>query len=658
MTQLKRLFNLKYYLRPFKTLNAASSQKSKSSGKRLGFYVASIFVVILSATFSYSADIGLEWDPNSEPELAGYRLYYGIESGNYASSVDVGNKTNVTLSNLEYDTIYYFAVTAYTASGVESGYSAELAHMEPAPDPGDGGGSEIIDSDNDGISDTDETDRFGTDPYNPDTDGDGFADGQEINAGSDPVDPNSMPDNVKIWIEAEDGDTYAPMEIADDPEASGGGYVWVPDGAGSGGHAEYSFEVPVSGDYVIWGRVISNDGSSDSFLVAVDGGTDTTWHTKQGGVETWTWDVVAIRDYTAVRDTSNPLTYNLEAGSHTLSIKQREDGTKIDKILVTNDMNFVPEGLGEPIESVSQNIWIEAEEANVYAPMEIASDANASDGGYIWVPDGAGTGGYAEYTFDVSEAGDYVIWSRVISNDGSSDSFLVSVDGGNDITWHTKQGGEEIWTWDVVSIRSYADVRDASNPNIYHLAAGTHTLTIKQREDGTKIDKILITNNMGYVPDGSGEQSPSFSGIWMEAEDGSLYTPMEIASDPNATAGSYVWVPKGAGDGGYAEYTFEITDPGDYVIWSRIIANDGSSDSFLVSVDGETDITWHTKQGGEETWTWDVVSIRSYADVRDASNPNIYNLSAGTHTLTVKQRETGTKLDRILITDDLEYVPE
>jgi hypothetical protein len=342
---------------------------------------------------------------------------------------------------------------------------------------------EPTDSDNDGLSDTDETDLYGTNPYNADTDGDGISDGQEVSDGTDPTNPD--PQYAKIWIEAEDGDIYAPMEIADNAEASEGSYIWVPYGAGSNGYAEYTFEFQTTGDYLIWGRVISNDNASNSFYVSVDGGSDITWHTKQGGQETWTWDVV--------KDASNPLVVHFEAGMHSLTIKQRENGTKIDRILITNDMDYVPEGMGEQSAPTFQKLWIETENGTVYAPMQIDTDTKASNDGYIWVPIGAGSGGYAQYTFDIQEAGDYVIWGRVISNDNASNSFYVSVDGGSDITWHTKQGGQETWTWDVV--------KDASNPLVVHFEAGVHTITLKQRENGTKIDRFLVTDDISYVPE-------------------------------------------------------------------------------------------------------------------------------------------------------------
>ena len=50
---------------------------------------------------------------------------------------------------------------------------------------------EPIDSDGDGLSDRNEVNLHGTDPFDWDTDGDGVSDGDEIEAGTD---PNSVPD--------------------------------------------------------------------------------------------------------------------------------------------------------------------------------------------------------------------------------------------------------------------------------------------------------------------------------------------------------------------------------------------------------------------------------------------------------------------------------
>ncbi len=163
---------------------------------------------------------------------------------------------------------------------------------------------------------------------------------------------------VNVWIEAEDGDLQLPMEIADDKNASAGGYVWVPEGTGSNynvlesaGFAEYAFDLPESGEYVVWGRQVSNDGASDSFFISIDGQPDIVWHTRQGGQEVWTWDRVSLRDAGSPDYDSLPERFILAAGPHTLRILQREDGTKLDKILITNQMDLTdPEsntGLGQ-----------------------------------------------------------------------------------------------------------------------------------------------------------------------------------------------------------------------------------------------------------------------------------------------------------------------
>jgi len=77
--------------------------------------------------------------------------------------------------------------------------------------------------------------------------------------------------------------------------------------------------------------------------------------------------------------------------------------------------------------------------------MEIAEDQNASSGQYTWVPDGNGNefdssenSGYAEYTFEVQESGDYVIWGRVYASNIGNDSFFVSVDGSEYALWDTQ----------------------------------------------------------------------------------------------------------------------------------------------------------------------------------------------------------------------------
>src|SRR2546427_2993065 len=95
----------------------------------LAVFVACVLTVLCSLppAVSSAAQVTLAWDPNTDPDLAGYKIYYGFSSGSYQFSVDVGNRTSYLLAGLLEGQIYYLAVTAYNLSGVESGFSNEVS---------------------------------------------------------------------------------------------------------------------------------------------------------------------------------------------------------------------------------------------------------------------------------------------------------------------------------------------------------------------------------------------------------------------------------------------------------------------------------------------------------------------------------------------------
>jgi hypothetical protein len=78
-----------------------------------------------------ATSITLAWDPNTEPDLGGYKLYYGTAKGAYEFAIDVGNQTTYTISGFLKGVDYYFAVTAYNTYGLESTFSDELNYPGP-----------------------------------------------------------------------------------------------------------------------------------------------------------------------------------------------------------------------------------------------------------------------------------------------------------------------------------------------------------------------------------------------------------------------------------------------------------------------------------------------------------------------------------------------
>jgi hypothetical protein len=359
------------------------------------------------------------------------------------------------------------------------------------------------DSDADGLSDADESAIYHTDPHKADTDADGVNDGAEVAAGTDPTKSNLPANTDKIWLEAEDGDVDAPMQIAADSKASEETYLWVRQGSGNrwtpaskAGKVQYTFNLSTSGTYRIWGRVLAPTKSDDSFFVSMDGGAYKVWDIQE--CSSWAWDLVnSLKE-------NDPLLFKLSAGTHTLTLMQREDGTKIDRILITSDTQYFPQGHGEgqdevPSDDDVENTILEAETGTMTLPMAAQRDTSASSGTYLWVPQGSGNwmspsskAGTVQYSFRLSTSGTYRIWGRILAQTGKDDSFFVSMDGGAYKIWDIQKCTS--WAWDLVNSRSEGD------PVSFHLSAGTHTLSLMQREDGTKIDKLVITRDATYAP--------------------------------------------------------------------------------------------------------------------------------------------------------------
>lgn len=88
--------------------------------------------VIGMIVYAQAATIQITWNPNTESDLAGYKVYYGTASGQYGEPTDVGNTAgaNFTLTP-SVGTTYYFAVSAYDTSGNESVKSAEISAFVP-----------------------------------------------------------------------------------------------------------------------------------------------------------------------------------------------------------------------------------------------------------------------------------------------------------------------------------------------------------------------------------------------------------------------------------------------------------------------------------------------------------------------------------------------
>src|ERR1044072_7135297 len=99
--------------------------------------LSTIFVLARAA----SADtIDLMWDPNPEPEVIGYKVHVGTQSGTYTQHIDVGPTTAWSFTGAVAGQQYCFAVTAYVSGMAEGPRSNEVCGFSNWPpvltDPG------------------------------------------------------------------------------------------------------------------------------------------------------------------------------------------------------------------------------------------------------------------------------------------------------------------------------------------------------------------------------------------------------------------------------------------------------------------------------------------------------------------------------------------
>ena len=95
---------------------------------------------LLTAAPAFAKDYTFTWTANTEP-VEGYKLYYkkdgaaappfdGTDATAGAAPIDVGKVTTYTVTGLDDNATYHFALTAYSGSE-ESGYSA-IVTVNPA----------------------------------------------------------------------------------------------------------------------------------------------------------------------------------------------------------------------------------------------------------------------------------------------------------------------------------------------------------------------------------------------------------------------------------------------------------------------------------------------------------------------------------------------
>jgi fibronectin type 3 domain-containing protein len=85
-----------------------------------------VLCILLMASMAYAETISLQWDANTESDLAGYRVYQQrpVKYRGFSAYTTVrAPMTKITFTGMSSNHKYYFAVTAFNTSGLESTFS-------------------------------------------------------------------------------------------------------------------------------------------------------------------------------------------------------------------------------------------------------------------------------------------------------------------------------------------------------------------------------------------------------------------------------------------------------------------------------------------------------------------------------------------------------
>jgi hypothetical protein len=112
---------------------------SKAGKLRLISSVALLGLLLFGGNAAAQCSETFSWLPNSEPDVTGYKIYYGqSQGGPYPDWVVVGNpapvdgRIHATVEGLVCDQAYYMVCVAINEGDVESAYSNEEI-LAPGP---------------------------------------------------------------------------------------------------------------------------------------------------------------------------------------------------------------------------------------------------------------------------------------------------------------------------------------------------------------------------------------------------------------------------------------------------------------------------------------------------------------------------------------------
>ncbi len=397
--------------------------------------------------------------------MTSYIVRYGTTSGAYSSATNVGNQTSANVGGLQAGQTYYLAVTARTATGIESPPSNEATYQTPGmmppvvtlttPLPGASYQSPATIPCAANVTANGRTitkvqflngatllGEVATAPYNFSWNGVAagtysmtaravYDSNNTVTSAAATVGVTNPPPVNGLTFEATSGVITAPFKINGSTISQS-----VLTTLAASGRAVYTFNIVAPGDYTVAAKVSAADGSQNSFFVNIDAEpTDPgmIWHiVAPVGLQTRT--VSWQGSGTADSPQFVPKIFPLAAGTHQLIFRGRETNALLGAITISPVAVINP-----PPAVIAPTISLTAPptDANFVSPATVNLAASVTANGHTITKVqffnssallGESTSSPYSFAWSSVGAGTYTLKARVVYDSGSTlDSAASSI---------------------------------------------------------------------------------------------------------------------------------------------------------------------------------------------------------------------------------------
>ena len=369
----------------------------------------------------------------------------------------------------------------------------------------------------------------------------------------------------------------------------------------NGTELAWEVEISTEGEYFAAARRIAKDGGDDSAWLGVDGVEKGKEFLDVAANFTWKHSVVSLG--------------TLTAGKHTVQVRRRETGFILDRLIIANSVDKLPED-GSTIIGPAESI----PGAELPAPVFAEAPYVVGDGTSISMTASDTSGRVLKYFFEcVTDKNHNSGWQE-------STTYLdTNLVGGTEYTYRVK--GIDANKYESEYSEEASITTEGESPDVFYEVNGTCVM---------EAEHAIVSQN----GDSTGYSSP-FTGPMKWYKDstvtgfaGTGYMTTENGVSLNASwnsATELFWV-------------VNIANGGEYFIAIRRHNNgETSSETAKPGIDGD-EKAYSAFWGAVDEFTW-------------VHGPSLGTLWAGEHTVQIRRREDGLMIDRVMIAKSLDMFP-